>query len=326
MIGEREKAALRQRALAIVGILSVGMGLLGDAGSALGAGWAWRVFFGIACAIMDLIFLAEFAIILAGRIAMRAGAGGGPGPSIAALLATGASSALPVALASGPFLFAWASQGDYASLVRGLYAWPKPEAALASVAALRLFRLTLPFIGYRGPLSAPARATGPGRPAAPLIALSAFIGLCFLGGFLADAWLLPGYQSELAARRQAVADTLASDARPETLAGHTRPEVVTDLVAVAGPGLSWAKPSWTGFRADLVSFRSADGASRVWFDARPEHRLRAALGAALSLSALIAFALYLVAKRRSLGRRGGRKGLGLGLPTGPDELTGLLGR
>lgn len=320
MIAQSEKAALRADSLSSLGILSVAIALLGDLGAALGASWAWRVFFGLSNAFLDVVFCFECALIVLGIA--RSG-WNRPRPSSVSMLAAVMSSAVPLAFASGPFILAWMSQGDLSSLVRGLYAWPKPQAAFASLAALRLFRLVLPCTTYRNfsgdYQQGPAHDSSKARPATAFVALSLFVSLCFLASIARDAWLVPGLGMSIAQTRQQTVNALSQTGTPGTGSVST-----PNYAAALGPDVAWS--SWLGSRADLVSFLSDDGTYRAWFDARTNHRAHGAYDAAVSLAALGAWLAYTILERRRQPKKGTHSATGIGRPTGQDELAGLLGR
>ncbi len=317
MNSEHEKAGIGNRteidaAMYALGVASVALALVGQAGSAAGAGWAWRAFFAIASGLLDLLFAFEFFLRL------FRDRDGRPRPGALTVLAAGFSSVLPLLLASGPFLFAWAAGDLGSNAIRGYYADPGLAGALSTAASLRLIRPALACLPYRG--GPPVGATGSDRRTRTAMATASALAL--LLGILSDACLLPTHAALLADRRQATLTALeampAGDAR-------TAAAAMPDLRALRLPALRWTRPGSVPASPDLAFFSTER--SEAWFTASDLHRSRGLSEAALSLLALGAWLSSIALPRREpgAGRRPPRRPPE-DCPAGCEELNGLLGK
>lgn len=304
-MGEQDRQKLPGLILSILGPISILLLIIGDIGTAIMADGRWRAFFEIANAFTDAIFvLSLFLLVFIGFFANKAL----PGIKLALLLLF--SSVIPLVFVSGPFLIAWAKDGSFSTIVRGLYAWPKPSAAIELLACLRLLRLFIPAVIKNNAFNSGRRPK----------AFYIFISLCFIAAILSESFILPAYSRNIAADRNALTEAIAAYERPESFDFESFP----DLLAVSTPQYSWQRdPEFKRFGA--VSYSSDGGLTRVWFDALRIHRARAVQRAAVHLAAFIAF-LYWLAGMRADGLARKRYIHLRAEPTGRDELNGLLGR
>lgn len=301
--------------LSALAVISVVVALSGSVATAAGASWRSRAYFSLAGMVFDLVFSFELFAVLALTARRR------DAPKLAACVLAFLSSAVPLAILSGPLLFGWATADFSAAAVRGYAASGGPMAALATASALRLLRLARPYASLypRPPKALPSKHA--------LIALAAAALAALLACALTDALVLPGYARAEAERRQGVMRAMRElsvlDPSALTEAARTHP----DIVALAVNGMTVVAGGADYHPADAMYEEYATVAA--WFSAKPVHRASGAAEAAAALCALILTLAYALSSRKAARagtsfRRGTRAARGQ--PVGREEMAGVLGK
>lgn len=259
-------------ALALASIVAV---LAGAAGTVAGASWRFGAYFAIVGALFDIVFTFDFFTLLQKK--------SGHFPWLAFL-----SSVLPLGFVSGPFLAGWALNDLGAAAVRGFWLGAPPASGLAVIAALRLFRVTRPFL-------IPPEKNASCEPALQSeYRIAAIVGMVAVltGAFASDALLIPGQARASESHRAVAMSTIEASLTDAERVSAARAANAVALRLFGRPLLG--APSGL-VPADYAVERS--GGIEAWFSVADERRARGAAAFIAALASLAAATGYAAASR-----------------------------